>query len=129
IRTTVCAEPGDSGGSLIAGTQAQGVTSGGSGNCRTGGTTYFQPVNEILQVYSLTLMTGGSTPPPSTTSRPPTSPTSTSQPPGGTTWAPGRYYAAGTTVTYNGVTYRCLQSHTSYTGWEPPNVPALWARV
>ncbi|WP_447002954.1 S1 family peptidase [Saccharothrix isguenensis] len=59
IQTTVCAEPGDSGGSLLAGTQAQGVTSGGSGNCRTGGTTYFQPVNEILQTYGLTLVTGG----------------------------------------------------------------------
>jgi len=57
IRTTVCAEPGDSGGSLVAGTQAQGVTSGGSGNCRYGGTTYFQPVNEILQAYGLRLVT------------------------------------------------------------------------
>ncbi|MDT0166076.1 S1 family peptidase [Actinotalea sp. AC32] len=67
IRTTVCAEPGDSGGSLLAGNQAQGVTSGGSGNCRTGGTTYFQPVNEILGAYGLTLVTsdgGGSEPPP-----------------------------------------------------------------
>ncbi|GIH07069.1 serine protease [Rhizocola hellebori] len=63
IRTNVCAEPGDSGGSLIAGSQAQGVTSGGSGNCTSGGTTYFQPVNEILQAYSLTLVTGGGTPP------------------------------------------------------------------
>ncbi|NUT94529.1 MAG: S1 family peptidase [Saccharothrix sp.] len=59
IQTTVCAEPGDSGGSLLAGTQAQGVTSGGSGNCSSGGTTYFQPVNEILQTYGLTLVTGG----------------------------------------------------------------------
>ncbi|MBN3933304.1 S1 family peptidase, partial [Streptomyces verrucosisporus] len=50
-RTTVCAEPGDSGGSYISGNQAQGVTSGGSGNCRTGGTTYYQPVNEILSAY------------------------------------------------------------------------------
>ena len=57
IRTSVCAEPGDSGGSLLAGNQAQGVTSGGSGNCSTGGTTYFQPVNEILQTYGLTLLT------------------------------------------------------------------------
>ena len=32
-RTNVCAEPGDSGGSWISGSQAQGVTSGGSGNC------------------------------------------------------------------------------------------------
>jgi streptogrisin C len=66
IRTSVCAEPGDSGGSLLAGNQAQGVTSGGSGNCSSGGTTFFQPVNEILQVYGLTLVTGGGgTPPPS----------------------------------------------------------------
>ncbi|MBO3103610.1 S1 family peptidase [Cellulomonas fengjieae] len=68
IRTNVCAEPGDSGGSLIAGNQAQGVTSGGSGNCSSGGTTYFQPVNEILSAYGLTLITGGggTTPPPTT---------------------------------------------------------------
>ncbi|KAF6822472.1 peptidase s1 and s6 chymotrypsin hap [Colletotrichum musicola] len=55
-RTSVCAEPGDSGGSFYSGAQAQGVTSGGSGNCRTGGTTYFQPVNEILSTYGLTLV-------------------------------------------------------------------------
>lgn len=57
IRTSVCAEPGDSGGSLLAGNQAQGVTSGGSGDCSSGGTTYFQPVNEILQTYGLSLLT------------------------------------------------------------------------
>ncbi|WP_248963518.1 S1 family peptidase [Sphaerisporangium perillae] len=57
-RTNVCAEPGDSGGSYISGSQAQGVTSGGSGNCSSGGTTFFQPVNEILSVYGLTLVTG-----------------------------------------------------------------------
>lgn len=66
IRTNVCAEPGDSGGSLLAGSQAQGVTSGGSGNCSSGGTTFFQPVNEILQAFGLTLVTsgGGPNPPP-----------------------------------------------------------------
>ncbi len=58
-RTSACAEPGDSGGSFIAGNQAQGVTSGGSGNCSSGGTTYFQPVNEILGVYGLSLTTTG----------------------------------------------------------------------
>jgi streptogrisin C len=57
-RTDVCAEPGDSGGSWVSGTQAQGVTSGGSGDCTSGGTTYFQPVNEILSAYGLTLVTG-----------------------------------------------------------------------
>jgi streptogrisin C len=60
-RTNVCAEPGDSGGSWVAGSgfsQAQGVTSGGSGNCTSGGTTYFQPVNEILSAYGLSLTRG-----------------------------------------------------------------------
>ncbi|MFC4111560.1 S1 family peptidase [Nonomuraea zeae] len=57
-RTSACAEPGDSGGSFISGSQAQGTTSGGSGNCSIGGTTYHQPVNEALSVYGLTLTTG-----------------------------------------------------------------------
>ncbi|MFI7153802.1 S1 family peptidase [Nonomuraea sp. NPDC050022] len=57
VRTNVCAEPGDSGGPFISGYQAQGVTSGGSGNCSAGGTTFFQPVNEILNAYGLTLST------------------------------------------------------------------------
>ncbi|MFD8806297.1 S1 family peptidase [Streptomyces sp. NPDC059597] len=56
-RTNVCAEPGDSGGSFISGDQAQGVTSGGWGNCSSGGETWFQPINEILSRYGLTLHT------------------------------------------------------------------------
>jgi streptogrisin C len=40
------------------------VTSGGSGNCTFGGTTYFQPVGEILSVYGLTLVTDDDDPPP-----------------------------------------------------------------
>lgn len=58
-RSNACAEPGDSGGSWISGNQAQGVTSGGSGNCTSGGTMWFQPVNEILGVYGLSLTTSG----------------------------------------------------------------------
>ncbi|MFG1603871.1 ricin-type beta-trefoil lectin domain protein [Actinoplanes sp. NPDC049265] len=58
-RSNACAEPGDSGGSWISGNQAQGVTSGGSGNCTSGGTMWFQPVNEILGVYGLSLTTTG----------------------------------------------------------------------
>jgi streptogrisin C len=56
-RTNACAEGGDSGGSWLSGDQAQGVTSGGSGDCTTGGETFFQPVNEILQRNNLTLLT------------------------------------------------------------------------
>ncbi|MFG3442702.1 carbohydrate-binding protein [Nonomuraea sp. NPDC047897] len=44
-------------------------------------------------------------------------------------WQPNTSYTAGTRVTYNGQDYECLQSHTSLTGWEPPNVPALWKAV
>lgn len=55
IRTNVCAEPGDSGGSLFSGSTALGLTSGGSGNCSFGGTTYFQPVTEPLNLYGLSV--------------------------------------------------------------------------
>ena len=58
-RSNACAEPGDSGGSWISGNQAQGVTSGGTGNCSSGGTMWFQPVNEILGAYGLNLITSG----------------------------------------------------------------------
>jgi len=56
-KTNVCAEPGDSGGSFISGEQAQGMTSGGWGNCSSGGETWFQPVNEVLGAYGLSLVT------------------------------------------------------------------------
>lgn len=48
IQTDVCAEPGDSGGSLFSGSSAIGLTSGGSGDCASGGETFFQPVTEAL---------------------------------------------------------------------------------
>lgn len=48
IQTNVCAEPGDSGGALFDNSIAVGLTSGGSGNCSSGGTTFFQPVTEAL---------------------------------------------------------------------------------
>ncbi|MVO85552.1 S1 family peptidase [Streptomyces sp. p1417] len=56
-KTSVCAEGGDSGGSFLSGDQAQGVTSGGWGNCGSGGETWYQPVNEILNRYGLRLHT------------------------------------------------------------------------
>ncbi|MBO0609589.1 S1 family peptidase [Myceligenerans salitolerans] len=57
IQTNVCAEPGDSGGSLLAGNSAQGMTSGGSGNCSSGGRTFFQPVGEALSAAGVSLLT------------------------------------------------------------------------
>jgi hypothetical protein len=41
-QTDACAEPGDS---------------GGSGDCAEGGDTFFQPVQEVLDRYGLTLET------------------------------------------------------------------------
>ncbi|MFI1369809.1 S1 family peptidase [Streptomyces griseochromogenes] len=55
IQTTVCAEGGDSGGPLYGGSVAYGLTSGGSGDCTSGGTTFFQPVTEALSYYGVTL--------------------------------------------------------------------------
>ncbi|MEU4078354.1 serine protease [Streptomyces venezuelae] len=117
-RTTVCAEPGDSGGSYISGSQAQGVTSGGSGNCSSGGTTFFQPLNPLLQNYGLTLKTTGGDPGPGP-----------GEPEPGGSWAAGTVYKAGDVVTYGGASYRCLQGHQAQAGWQPPNVPALWQRL
>ncbi|WP_010500589.1 fibronectin type III domain-containing protein [Paenibacillus elgii] len=45
---------------------------------------------------------------------------------GAAEWQPNTAYKAGDVVTYAGQTYTCWQPHTSLTGWEPPNVPALW---
>mgnify|MGYP001037945623 CR=1 FL=1 len=57
IRTNICAEPGDSGGPLYSPATGTlfGILSGGSGNCSTGGTTYYQPILEILAAYGVTL--------------------------------------------------------------------------
>src|SRR5690606_32628331 len=99
-RTTVCAEPGDSGGPYLAGSQAQGVTSGGSGNCTSGGTTYYQPVNPVLSEFGLTLTTAG------TGATLPAPQDGSSE-----EWTAGRVYETGTTVVRDGVRYQCLQTH------------------
>ncbi|GAA2498570.1 S1 family peptidase [Streptomyces thermolineatus] len=53
VQTTMCAEPGDSGGPVFSGGTALGLVSGGSGNCSSGGTTFFQPVTEALAAYGV----------------------------------------------------------------------------
>jgi streptogrisin D len=55
IDTNVCAEPGDSGGSLFDGSSAVGLTSGGSGDCTSGGETFFQPVTAALSAYGVSI--------------------------------------------------------------------------
>jgi streptogrisin D len=57
-RTNICTQPGDSGGALYAGSLAQGITSGGTiGGCsQPGFRSFFQPADEALSVYGLTLL-------------------------------------------------------------------------
>ncbi|KOV36348.1 S1 family peptidase [Streptomyces sp. XY152] len=56
IQTNVCAEPGDSGGSMFTRDGlAVGLTSGGSGDCTSGGETFFQPVTTALEAVGATL--------------------------------------------------------------------------
>lgn len=55
IQTDICAESGDSGGPLYAGSTALGITSGGSGDCDSGGTTFYQPVREAVNAYDVNI--------------------------------------------------------------------------
>ena len=41
-------------------------------------------------------------------------------------WAVGESYYIGDIRDYDGQLYKCIQSHVSQEGYEPPNVPALW---
>ncbi len=74
IETNVCAEPGDSGGPMFSEGIALGITSGGSGDCTQGGTTFFQPVTKALSELGMQLIVsnpaaaGGASPAPSATS-------------------------------------------------------------
>jgi hypothetical protein len=64
VRTTMCPEAGSTGAPVVtnpsAGStvRAVGVVAGGSGNCTSGGTTYVQPIGEVLSAYGLALVTG-----------------------------------------------------------------------
>lgn len=56
IETNVCAEPGDSGGPMFSEGIALGLTSGGSGDCTSGGTTFFEPVTKALADLDVKLL-------------------------------------------------------------------------
>ena len=42
-------------------------------------------------------------------------------------WVPGVAYTVGQLRQHNGTLYRCVQAHTSQTGWEPGVAASLWA--
>jgi S1-C subfamily serine protease len=53
IRTTICTQPGDSGGPLFAGTVGVGITSGGSGSCSSGGVSYYASAAYAGSLYGV----------------------------------------------------------------------------
>ncbi|MDQ0985020.1 S1 family peptidase [Streptomyces sp. V2I9] len=61
--SSVCTQGGDSGGAYVSGYQAQGMTSGGpsgqrcNGQVNSPGSSYFQPLDDALAYYGLTLNT------------------------------------------------------------------------
>ncbi|MFI7547615.1 glycosyl hydrolase [Actinoplanes sp. NPDC049599] len=116
------------------GTTAGAVThqiSGTARYVRMYGTERGTPYGYSLFEFKVFGSCGSTTPPTTTapttnpTTTPPTTPATT--PPAANAWAANTAYAVGQIVTYNGARFRCLQAHTSLVGWEPPNVPALWA--
>ena len=46
-----------------------------------------------------------------------------------TSWATDTNYEIGARVRYNGILYKCLQTHTSQSTWTPTDAPSLWAQV
>ena len=48
---------------------------------------------------------------------------------GAEAWTAGRVYEVGATVTRDGVTYQCLQTHQAQGAWAPAGTPALWQRL
>lgn len=71
-----------------------------------------------------TVTTKAAAPAPSPTATPTPTPTPTQ--PAATTWSSAARYAVGDRVTFNGVTYVCIQA---YQGWGDPNwinAPSLW---
>ncbi|MER6914698.1 S1 family peptidase [Streptomyces sp. NPDC000594] len=55
IQTNICAQPGDSGAPLYSGTTALGILSGGSGNCVSGGVSFYQRVVPVLSQYGVSV--------------------------------------------------------------------------
>jgi predicted carbohydrate-binding protein with CBM5 and CBM33 domain len=105
--------------------------------------------NAFYSCVDLQIGAGTSTPTPTPTATPTSTPTTTSTPtptsttptatPTGSTsattspavaeWKTYTAYVVGQIVSYQGLQYKCRQSHTSLPGWEPPNVLALWLPI
>ncbi|MFI6096304.1 fibronectin type III domain-containing protein [Lentzea sp. NPDC051213] len=113
--TTACSRGGDSGGGWLLGDKAVGLHDGGPSQCVQNPTqdddlSIFQPVNEALRKWSLTLVTGGS---------------------GDTTApsAPGNARSTGSTSTSASLAWDASTDNVGVTGYEVYNGSALAATV
>lgn len=99
--TTACSLGGDSGGAWLAGDKAVGLHSGGYSSCDPGGApdqSMFQPVNEALRKWGLSLHTGGGD------TRAPT--------------APGNLQATGVTSTSASLSWTASTDNVGVTGYD-----------
>ncbi|MEV8373671.1 proprotein convertase P-domain-containing protein [Kribbella sp. NPDC056861] len=113
--TNACSEGGDSGGAWLRGDKAVGLHSGGNSSCVSGdpGNSIFQPINEALAKWNLTLLTGAPDP-------------------GGDTQAPttpGNPRSTGTTSDSVSLVWDASTDNTAVTGYEVYNGTTLAASV
>ncbi|MBT0770629.1 lytic polysaccharide monooxygenase [Kineosporia sp. J2-2] len=97
---------------------------GSSGD--TGGSGSSAPTTTADPTSSTSDPDGSTSDPDGSTSDPDGSTSDPGEAPESGDWQDWTWYDRGDTVTYDGVTYECRQSHTTLPGWEPPNVLALW---
>jgi chitinase len=117
-------------------TQNEAPSTGGSGVWEDlgpcGGGTTTPPVTTPPATTPPGTTPPATTPPattPPVTTPPATTPPATTSPGQFPAWVPNKAYAVGDRVSYGGRNYQCRQAHTSLTGWEPPNVLALWLPI
>jgi streptogrisin C len=113
--TNACSEGGDSGGAWLRGDKAVGLHSGGNSSCVTGdaGNSVFQPVNEALAKWNLTLLTGA--PDPGGDTQAPT--------------APGNLRSTGTTSGSVSLAWDASTDNVGVTGYDVYNGTTLATSV
>ncbi|MFC7530292.1 lytic polysaccharide monooxygenase [Actinoplanes sp. GCM10030250] len=98
---------------------------GGGGSTPTTAPTTAAPTTPPTKAPTAAPTTAPTTVAPTRTAT--TAPTSTSKPANGKEWAPGVAYRVDDVVTYEGVSYKCRQGHSSIRSWEPSIwTLALW---
>jgi len=114
--TDACSEGGDSGGAWLRADKAVGLHSGGNSNCvANDDNSIFQPVNEALAKWNLTLLTGDGGPGDPGDVEPPTT--------------PGNPRSTGTTTDSVSLAWDASTDNTGVTGYDVYNGTTLATTV